>query len=293
MKILIIFLSLLLMSNIISLFAQSNNALNFWPHHVGDIWQYSSAANEVIRTAYIDSTYIDSISKEIFIWGRNVAGSINYTRNKIDSLGNFYNLNYNSNYVRYKLYADSGDTWIIGYQNDTIPVTGTVLNVYNDVIFGISTKVKIIRFEIQYPSPQNPFSLGDDYLAEGFGLVRSDIEGGGIYYLTGALIDGVKYGVITSIEDDKSVPKSFDIIKNYPNPFNNSTIIAYSIANEGNVNISVYDLLGRKIKKIIDEKKEKGSYKIRFNADDLTSGIYFLMLKTNSKILTHKIILLK
>ncbi|MEJ2105096.1 MAG: T9SS type A sorting domain-containing protein, partial [Ignavibacteriaceae bacterium] len=171
--------------------------------------------------------------------------------------------------------------------------TARIFSIYNSAVFEENTLVKAYRFERQLSYPPYSTSLGDDYLAKGFGLVRSDIEGGDIYYLSGAIINGQKIGVITSINEGVQSPKSFALITNYPNPFNNSTIVEYTIVNEGNVNISVYDILGRKVKDIIDEKKEKGSYKIRFNVDNLTSGIYFLMLKTNSNILTHKILLLK
>lgn len=292
MKKIKILLSLIFVINTLTLFAQADSVLDFWPVHKGDVWQYSSVStNEVIRTQYIDSVTIDSASNDKLVFGRNIAGTTNYTKDRIDTLDNLYNLNFNPEYVRYKLYADTGDVWIAGISPDTVTIR--IFAEFNSIVLGVNTITKGYRSERHLSGPPYLTSLGDDYLAKGFGLVRSDIEGGDIYYLSGAIINGVKYGIITSVEKETPVPKSFDVIANYPNPFNSSTLVTYTIANESNVNISVYDLLSRKVKDIIDEKKRKGSYKIRLNANELSSGIYFLVLKTNSIILTHKICLLK
>ncbi|MEO8399542.1 MAG: T9SS type A sorting domain-containing protein [Ignavibacteriaceae bacterium] len=280
-----ILLSLIFFINTLTLFAQADSVLDFWPVHKGDVWQYrEGSTNNVDHTVYIDSVTVDSLSKELIIYHR--AGY----RYRIDSLGNLYNMDYNPEYVRYNLYADSGDSWIAGISPDTVTVR--IFTVFNSVVFGESSVVKGFRFERHLSEPPYLITLGDDYLAKGFGLIRTESEGF-LFYLSGAIIDGKKYGVVTSTEKETQVSESFDIITNYPNPFNNSTIISYTIANEGDVNISVFDVLGRKVKDLIDEKKEKGSYKIRLNADELSSGIYFLVLNTNSSILTHKICLLK
>ncbi len=244
-------LSLIFFINTISLFAQADSLLDFWPAHKGDIWQYCEAStNEIGYTDYIDSVRVDSLSKELIIYYR--AGYCF----RIDSHENLFNMDYNPKYVRYELYADSGDSWIAGYNNadstDTIIVK--IFGLFNSTVFGESTVVKGYRFERHLPNFQT--TLGDDYLAKGFGLIRTESEGY-IFYLSGAIIDGKKFGVITSIEKGNSLPKSFDVITNYPNPFNNSTIVEYTIANEGKVNISVYDILGRKVKELIDDEKRK------------------------------------
>jgi hypothetical protein len=289
-----IFLVLIFIDTLV-IFAQVDSALDYWPAHKGDVWQYHSiSTGEIAYTNYIDSISVNSFSKDTFIYYKSG------NQYRIDSLGNLYNLNFMSSYVRYKLYADSGDTWIAGYENDTIPVTVTVWNIYSDIIFGINTTVKVFKFEIQYPPPQNPFSLGEDYLAKEFGLVRSDIEGGNIYYLSGAIINGVKYGIITSIDEiPETVPKNLTLYQNYPNPFNPSTTISFKVSQLSNISLVIYDVLGKEIYRLIDNREFKaGEYRIVWNGlrkdgSKAASGIYFYRLTTGKQSLSRSMILLK
>jgi hypothetical protein len=91
-------------------------------------------------------------------------------------------------------------------------------------------------------------------------------------------------------EKDK---KSYFEAKNYPNPFNPSTTISYSLPNPGYVKLTVYDRIGREVKVLVDENKQQGSYSVEFNASNLPSGIYFYRIKTAEKTEVRKMILAK
>ena len=82
-------------------------------------------------------------------------------------------------------------------------------------------------------------------------------------------------------------------LNSYPNPFNPSTNIAFSIPNNDFVNLSVYKLNGKKVKTLIKNNYQAGNYKVYFDATGLSSGIYFVKLRTSNKLLTKPIILLK
>ncbi len=82
-------------------------------------------------------------------------------------------------------------------------------------------------------------------------------------------------------------------LSNYPNPFNATTHITYSIAKPGKVKITICDLLGRIVATLIDESQEAGSKQISWNAFDQPSGIYFLRLTTSEFTSKRKIILAK
>jgi Peptidase_C39 like family/Secretion system C-terminal sorting domain len=69
-------------------------------------------------------------------------------------------------------------------------------------------------------------------------------------------------------------PDEFDLLNNYPNPFNPTTLIEYKIADEGFVSLKVYDVLGREISTLVNENKKAGNYRILFDASNLPSGIY-------------------
>lgn len=104
-------------------------------------------------------------------------------------------------------------------------------------------------------------------------------EGKILYRLKQVDFDGsFEYSKVISVEVN-FIPEKFAISQNYPNPFNPNTTISYSIPKgEGNqVTIKVYDLLGKEVSTLVNEFKTPGNYQIAFNADGLTSGIYFYL----------------
>ena len=276
-----------------SLSSQTPDSLDFFPRHVGDVWQYRSQfTGQLIRTQYIDSVSVDSPSKTRIVSGRSVSGTTSLTREKIDTLNNVYNLNFQPSFVRYKLSADGGSSWQVGI-NDTVPTVATIINVYKANIFGKNTTVKAIKFVIQNPPPQIPFWIGTDHLAQGFGLIKTEIEPSDVYVLTGAIIQTVQYGIITSVDTKAERPNTFDLLTNYPNPFNGTTVISYTISTDTPVTITIYTLTGQAIRTLVNERKRSGSYDLYFKADDIASGAYLVALRTVSGALTHKILLMK
>ncbi len=71
-------------------------------------------------------------------------------------------------------------------------------------------------------------------------------------------------------------------MQNYPNPFNPITRIRFSIPKSGIVKIKVYDIIGKEIKTILDEFKQAVTYEFEFNANDLSSGVYFYRISCGS-----------
>ncbi|MBK7104540.1 MAG: T9SS type A sorting domain-containing protein [Ignavibacteriae bacterium] len=82
-------------------------------------------------------------------------------------------------------------------------------------------------------------------------------------------------------------------IKSYPNPFNPTSTINYTIKEIGNVNITIYDALGRKVKELVNELKTPGSYEVKFDGSNLASGIYIYTMKVNNFFSSKKMILTK
>jgi len=86
------------------------------------------------------------------------------------------------------------------------------------------------------------------------------------------------------------------LFQNYPNPFNPSTIIRYSIPqNEKDVTVKliIFDILGREVRTLVNQKQQPGNYKVEFNATNLSSGTYFYRLISGDFSKTMKFILLK
>lgn len=87
-------------------------------------------------------------------------------------------------------------------------------------------------------------------------------------------------------------------ITNYPNPFNPTTTIMYSVPKDGEVKLHIYNLKGQLVKILVSESKKSGSYKITWNGDDqsgnrVSSGLYFTRIESNGKALTNKMLMLK
>ncbi len=104
-------------------------------------------------------------------------------------------------------------------------------------------------------------------------------------------------GEVTGIKAEEEnltiIPHEFDLHQNYPNPFNPSTVIEFALPVKSKVELSVYNILGEKIVTLVNEEKDAGNYHVPFNANNLSSGIYFYKLQANEFIQTKKMILLK
>jgi len=94
-------------------------------------------------------------------------------------------------------------------------------------------------------------------------------------------------------EKEKPVANNYYLFQNYPNPFNPTSIIRFQIAESGFVTLKVYDVLGREIATLVNKEKPVGSYEIKFDGSNLSSGVYFYRLNFDSFISIKKMILLK
>jgi len=99
----------------------------------------------------------------------------------------------------------------------------------------------------------------------------------------------------TSIDDQGSLltPNSYNLAQNFPNPFNPTTTIQYSIPQRSNVTLKVYDVLGNEIAALVNEAKDRGVYSVNFDASQLASGIYLYRIQAGSFVETKKMILMK
>ena len=97
----------------------------------------------------------------------------------------------------------------------------------------------------------------------------------------------------SAVKKDQRIPSSFEVLQNYPNPFNPSTTISYSIPVNGFTTLIVYDLIGQEVAHVVSEFQEAGNYTSRFDATDLSSGVYFYQVRSGSFSAMKKMILLK
>ncbi len=279
------------------------NHPNFCPLHVGDIWEYTfidyPGTTKEIRVV--------KIIKDTLVNNKRYFKKVNWMNDsfisweRCDSNNNSYMLDFQD------IDADGDST-------DELPLDS--LNLANRSRY-LSYKYSFKTASDPIPGPRTALLkdsgwveiFGDTVLYRGieyleiFWIEEIADKYGTIYFmwespesiLTGAFIDSVEYGTLVSINnfDEKKIPQEVRLYNNYPNPFNPSTIISYSIPSTQKVKLTVYDILGKKVKDLVDEKQKQGIYKVPFNGINLSSGVYIYVLKTPSKIITKRMLLIK
>jgi len=111
-----------------------------------------------------------------------------------------------------------------------------------------------------------------------------------------AEVSGVyRYGLTTAVKEHNFARPllGFSLAQNYPNPFNASTRIAYTLPKRTQVELSVYDVLGKKVKMLVSEAKASGTHAVQFESADLPSGLYHYTLKAGNFEETKSMLLLK
>jgi hypothetical protein len=101
--------------------------------------------------------------------------------------------------------------------------------------------------------------------------------------------------VTTGIEEESAlnISPKFQLHQNHPNPFNGFTEISYSIPKSGHVRLAVFDMLGREVITIVNELQTAGTHSVRFDASQLTSGIYIYRMSTDGRVLSRKLLLMR
>ena len=98
--------------------------------------------------------------------------------------------------------------------------------------------------------------------------------------------------MMTSVENTRTnVPMRFTLCQNYPNPFNPSTTITYELPKSTEVKLSVYDILGREVSVLVNERRNAGVHEVKLDAAGLASGVYFYRLQAGSFVDTKKFLL--
>ena len=98
---------------------------------------------------------------------------------------------------------------------------------------------------------------------------------------------------VSAVPARGDAPTTFRLDQNYPNPFNPTTVVRYQLPVAGEVKLVAYDLLGREVAVLVDEKKAPGSFEVKFDAAGLPSGVYFYRMTAGSSVLTRKMIVIK
>jgi len=126
-----------------------------------------------------------------------------------------------------------------------------------------------------------------------------DKDAGGIPQTEGQITTNpVKYlkvpvDSVTSVYHTPSMPTTFALSQNFPNPFNARTNIDFDLDKDSNVELAVYSITGAKITTLVDDKLQAGHHSVNWDAAEVASGVYYYRMRTNGEELTRKMTLLK
>lgn len=270
----------------------------FYPLQVGDYWEYGIQFPSSSQTVWRHVTKDTMLSNgERFLV---IVIDDNYDHSFRDTLyervtEDFEILRYFSNEIGtgeqllYKLDAEKGDTWTSSDSINTFEVT--LDSVYSEQYLSEN------RIHKSFQTRPMHFNV----LVRGIGLAidRDEFASNGLW-LRGAIIDGVQHGTITSVGRDDFMKTIFDfeLVQNYPNPFNASTTITFSLSDTRVTKVVIYNLVGQKVKTLVDEVLFSGTHSISWDGRDATgrevpSNIYFLKLSVGDRVLVRRMILLR
>jgi photosystem II stability/assembly factor-like uncharacterized protein len=178
------------------------------------------------------------------------------------------------------------------YSSVTLPGTGTCYS-FNNVL----DRFWYDRGSIIYWSSDNGANFASQYTGTGtFQAMDLTLDGNVIRGWSVTSTGGIAgyYELISGISNNNNqVPSNYVLSQNYPNPFNPSTKISYSLPKAGNVNLVVYDILGREVAVLVNEFTTAGNHTIDFNASGLSSGVYLYKIQSGNFTATKKMVLVK
>jgi hypothetical protein len=120
-----------------------------------------------------------------------------------------------------------------------------------------------------------------------------DVKNGNYFYQLKQIDYNGRYEFSNVISVDVSIPVKYSLEQNFPNPFNPSTKISFSVPSNNFVTLKVYDVVGNEIETLVYEEKPAGLYEVEFSARDLPSGIYVYELRAEKYLSMKKMILIK
>jgi hypothetical protein len=263
--------------------AQTIDPYKFYPSAVGNKWRWISNSDS--------STYDNEITKDSiaengrrFLFFNNSLTPLYM----VDTSRQVWQIIDNKPVLWYKLDAQSGDSYTtsIGGNIYNVSVSSATANAFGQTV---PAKVFSWSYGNIYPN------IAIHWLVYGVGFYSTYSS---LYNLddivTGYIIDGINYGTLTNVELICNViPSEFSLSPNFPNPFNPTTSIRFSIGKDSYVTLDIFDMLGCKVQTILSENKPSGIYQVSFSGDGLPSGTYMVRMQADNFREIRKIILIK
>jgi len=185
----------------------------------------------------------------------------------------------------------TGDIWFSGGSVNDLPVDGSGYESF--VYYSLNQTTGVITKRLAWNKDVAPQA---DPRPRGIAFNKTGTEAYVIAFGANG-VAGVQRFTGTGVNLDSDfaeVPDGYSLSQNYPNPFNPSTQIKFEIADNANVTLTVYDMLGRVVANLVNTRLQAGTHLFNFDAKNMASGIYLYELKTDNGVrLTNKMTLVK
>ncbi|MGD9900724.1 MAG: alpha-amylase family glycosyl hydrolase, partial [Calditrichaceae bacterium] len=192
--------------------------------------------------------------------------------------------------------ANTSASYLLSGAGKRINLTHSAMNATIIGNFGVAPLTVAPNF--QNTGTWYDYFSGDSIVVEST-TAGISLQPGEFHIYTTKKVDTPEQGIISAITDETPAhPVSFSLKQNYPNPFNPATTIEYHIESAAGVEIVIYDILGRRVKTLVNEKKNAGVYKVDWNGLDqvgnkVASGVYFYRLNAGEQSFVRKMIMIE
>ena len=263
-----------------------------YPLHIGDMWQY-----RVFEIPVVDSSvYSYSVVSDTFL-----AGNTYTVRRSSGSSVESYERQSGDSVLVYRPYLQKEILWFDFSRSagDTVSVTPLGGDTMDVVLRSASTSVYFgqARKTWTFYVNQARHTIDDEYtvvVADSLGVVNLIPDFGPRQYLAGAIISGIVYGTVVGVPRAPQYPTGWFLLSsNFPNPFNSSTTIQFTLPQRSRVVIEIHNAIGQCVSRTSYPQMMAGRQFVKWNGTNLPSGVYYYRITTSVGSRTGKMILLR
>lgn len=284
-KLIFSFVLLFISSSPTVIFSWDSTAAKFYPLAVGNKWSYHrytyqqplGCISPTSNYYYIQQIISDTLMPNGHKYYK-FSGLLGIYYHRIDSLTmNVYN--------SAECLVDS----LLARKNDTVRGCGLTSLINDTPMVNFAGQLRRTKHYV--------FLSGSKTLMYGIGVFTDyycELFQGHADTLTGCIINGIQYGNIIGVEKIASgIPEKYLLYQNYPNPFNPSTHLRFGISELRFVSLKIFDVIGKEIKNLVNQKLKPGIYEVEFYGENLPSGVYYYSLDAGVFKETKKMVLVK
>ncbi len=200
---------------------------------------------------------------------------------------------HNQNYVQSATHTPSSFGATINHGGQIIPTTSSEFHIYtlewfpDKLVFKVDGNQHYMYKPDVYNADTWPFNA-EQYILLNFAFLPDIVS---TFVQDAMRVDYVRVYQTSPTSTNSVLANSSLDLKNRPNPANNQTTISYHLSTASSIDLSVYDLNGRLIKTLLNEKQVAGNHEVVWDLTDLSSGLYFYTLRTDEQVVTRKCII--